>query len=230
MSSNGGEDTPMLVGANGLPIVSQERQAEQKTKAAGILSIFMVVPRIVGFAAAYGVNMVSRSEMSAKQIEVLASQNLGYLYFAVVAFTALTHWLNVFPMAFKEQLCIKGNLRANMMFYKVNQPDGDKPMPYVVLEEDGVVGMYNRANRSLQHFQENNSGVMLCMCCAGFVWPAATFAITVLFALGRVAHQVGYATGGYGSHGAGFAVAFLATQTLEGLVLLAGLATLGVVH
>lgn len=42
-----------------------------------------------------------------------------------------------------------GNLRANMMIYKQL---GSKDGQYVVLETEGPVGCYNRANRSLFHF------------------------------------------------------------------------------
>ena len=55
------------------------------------------------------------------------------------------------------------------------------------------------------------------------MYPAATFILTVLFVLGRVLHQVGYAHKGYGGHGVGFGVSLIATIVAEGLVFVAGL-------
>ena len=94
--------------------------------------------------------------------------------------------------------------------------------------EEGAAGQYNRANRSLHHFVENAPGVLLCLPLSGFVYPAATFVFALLFALGRVLHQVGYALKGYGGHGIGFGIALLATLHFEGLVLVAGLRAMGV--
>ena len=105
---------------------------------------------------------------------------------------------------------------------------GQESVRPIVLMEEGAAGKYNRANRSLHHFIENLAGFYLCVPLAGFVYPAATFILTVLFGIGRVAHQAGYAFGGYGGHGAGFGIALLATLLLEGLVLVAGLRAAGV--
>ena len=55
---------------------------------------------------------------------------------------------------------------------------------------------------------------------AGFVFPAPAFILTCLFALGRIAHQLGYTTG-YGGHGAGFGIALLTTSIVDGLLLTA---------
>ena len=46
------------------------------------------------------------------------------------------------------------------------------------------------------------------------------------FAGGKVLHQSGYARGGYGAHGKGFALGLVASEALNGLVLLAGLRAL----
>ena len=68
---------------------------------------------------------------------------------------------------------------------------------------------------------------LLCLPLAGFVYPAASFVLAILFAIGRLAHQIGY-TKGYGGHGAGFGIAMIATVILEGLVLVAGMRAVGV--
>jgi hypothetical protein len=64
---------------------------------------------------------------------------------------------------------------------------------------------------------------------AGSLFPLPVFGLTVLFALGRVAHQIGYSSQkGYGALGLCFMAASLATEGMGGLMLLAGLKGAGV--
>ena len=84
------------------------------------------------------------------------------------------------------------------------------------------------ADRSLHHYIENLAPFLLGMPLCAFVFPAASFVLTCVFAIGRIAHQVCYARSGYGAHGAGFGVAILATSILDGLLLTAGLRAAGV--
>jgi len=192
-----------------------------------MLGAMMLVPRLIGCGIGFLVFKFGAHDIYKEQISFLASKNLGYLYLSVALFTALVQWLNVYPMVYKQRMSIKGNLRANMQIFKVNA--ADKPLPYVVMEEEGLIGNYNRANRSLFHFNENMGGIILCILCAGFVFPFPTLVATSIFALGRVLHQIGYAIGGYGKHGPGFALAMLTTVSLEGMVIVAALSSFDVV-
>merc|ERR1712146_320931 len=97
------------------------------------------------------------------------------------------------------------------------------PFGPVVLEEDGDIGKYNRANRSLHHYTENLAGFFLAVPLASFIFPAATFVLVLVFAIGRLWHQVGYARKGYGAHGGGFGLAMLAQMILDGLLFVAAL-------
>lgn len=99
----------------------------------------------------------------------------------------------------------------------------------VVLVEAGELGRYNRANRSLHHFVETSLGVVLCIALASSIFPAQTFGLTCLYALGRCAHQVGYSSAkGYGAHAIGFMASTLSSEALGGLLLFAGLKGCGV--
>merc|ERR1712064_251269 len=95
-----------------------------------------------------------------------------------------------------------GNLRANMQIFK--QLGASSDAPYIVLETEGPIGSYNRANRSLTHFIENSIPTAIFVVLVGFVFPFPAMVLTAVFALGRVMHQMGYASGGYGAHGPGF--------------------------
>jgi hypothetical protein len=83
-------------------------------------------------------------------------------------------------------------------------------------------------DRSLHHYVENLPAFLLGCPLASFVFPAATFVLTCLYASGRVAHQVGYARRGYGAHGVGFGISLIATVIVDGLLLTAGLLAAGV--
>jgi uncharacterized membrane protein YecN with MAPEG domain len=72
----------------------------------------------------------------------------------------------------------------------------------------------------MHHFIENMGGFLVCMIPAGQVFQLPVFVYTAVFCLGRVLHQTGYTTGGYGSHGVGFLLSMLATAGVEGLCLL----------
>merc|ERR1712176_881647 len=150
---------------------------------------------------------------------------LGWAYLAIWLYSVLTFFLNLYPMIYKAQLDLKGNIRANMMIYKTIGSTGKM----VVLEEDGAVGAYNRANRSLFHFNEYVGSYAPCILASGLTFPKPVFVFTLVLCLGRVLHQVGYSAGGYGAHGKGFAISMLAMLSLESLTLISALSIFGLI-
>ena len=176
---------------------------------------------IVGYAIACRVYTQGNTALFDKNIVKLAEGELGYTLIAAAVFNLTVHWVNNYPVIYKSMIMsLKGgNLRANMQIYKPF--DKDASCGYVVLETEGAIGSYNRANRSLTHMVENSipMAVMLVLC--GSVFPFPTLALTGLFGVGRVMHQVGYATVGYGGHGLGFVISQIARGSMQGLCLLA---------
>ena len=140
----------------------------------------------------------------------------------------VTGWINTYPMMYKHMIMrtTSGNLRANMMIYKQSGVDASKS-GYVLLETQGPVGSYNRANRSLTHFVENSIPVALLIALSGAVFPFPTFVCTVVFAVGRVLHQTAYAAIGYGPHGLGFAMSDTAKGIMMSFCLIAADKSLG---
>merc|ERR1712106_307048 len=100
-------------------------------------------------------------------------------------------------MGYKSHL--KGNIRSNPFFYAVYDETGSMVKGdnngIVAFVQDGDIGKYNRANRSLQHMVENFGAFLMGTGFAGSVFPKSTFVLVCLFSLGRVLHQVGYTTG-----------------------------------
>merc|ERR1712217_395956 len=100
--------------------------------------------------------------------------------------------------------------------------NGEPSQPYVVLEDEGNIGKYNRANRSLTHFTENVPSFVVNWLLVSQVLPFPAFVLMVIFCIGRMLHMTGY-TGGYGKHGPGFGLTMISSLPLEMLVLMIGL-------
>eukprot|EP00928_Gymnodinium_smaydae_P031289 TRINITY_DN23003_c0_g2_i1.p1 TRINITY_DN23003_c0_g2~~TRINITY_DN23003_c0_g2_i1.p1 ORF type:complete len:234 (+),score=47.74 TRINITY_DN23003_c0_g2_i1:69-770(+) len=188
--------------------------------------ITCALPRVVGLFAARWIYKNGKTALYDKNIAGLAEDE-GYVYAAAAIFGLMITWINNYPMLYKSMVMRfgSGNLRANMMIYK--EAGSDEKAPYVVLETEGPVGSYNRANRSLTHLVENSLQVVLAVVLAGRIFALPTFFLTAIFAVGRVFHQVGYASIGYGAHAPGFLLASLSTAALEGLCMIVAAKNLG---
>jgi len=186
----------------------------------------LLLPRAVGLYAAQYVYKNGATSLYSKRLDSLAEEE-GWVFLAAAVFGAVVSWINSYPMFYKAMVMRmgSGNLRANIMIYKVT--GSDKGAPYVVLETEGPVGSYNRANRSLTHFVENSLPVVMAILLAGRVFAKPTFFCTVAFAMGRVMHQTGYASIGYGAHAPGFLIAMLSAAILEGFCILIAAKNLG---
>jgi len=181
-----------------------------------------VVSAALGGAAAWYLYSTGNTELFDRNIARLAETEQGYTHLAAALFSFIVDWINTYPMFYKTMVMrfTSGNLRANMQIYKRAGKDANED-GYVVLETSGPVGSYNRANRSLTHFVENSIPMALFIPLCGAVFPFPTFLLTALFGFGRIMHQIGYASIGYGGHGIGFAIASLAKATMQMLCVLA---------
>ena len=90
-----------------------------------------------------------------------------------------------------------------------------------MLNQDGDIGKYNRANRSLHHFLETSLGFVASLPINFFLWPLPTFVLLCVYCAARMAHQSGYASGGWGSHAIGFFVDRLCSFIMIGLMIVA---------
>ncbi len=81
-----------------------------------------------------------------------------------------------------------GNLRANMMIYK--ELGAKEDAPYVGLETQGPVGCYNRANRSLFHFNDaRQPRNEVESSFQSFGAPCGALLLVLIFRLMRFAHS-----------------------------------------
>merc|ERR1712008_21417 len=205
----------------GMPVIEESVEAEIGGKSAKMLIMFGVIPRLIALGIAFCICKFGKTDNYNKVID-----NVGYIYLAAFLFSITVWFLNMFPASRFKPLVMggdAGNFRVNMNI-KVNAVDGAPNQPYVVLEDQGSIGMYNRANRSLTNFVENVPSFMLNWLLTAVIMPFPAFVLMAIFCLGRILHMTGYAFGGYGKHGPGFILsALIAASPMEMLVLIIGL-------
>eukprot|EP00005_Dracoamoeba_jomungandri_P003697 CAMPEP_0174251728 /NCGR_PEP_ID=MMETSP0439-20130205/1461_1 /TAXON_ID=0 /ORGANISM="Stereomyxa ramosa, Strain Chinc5" /LENGTH=224 /DNA_ID=CAMNT_0015332125 /DNA_START=54 /DNA_END=728 /DNA_ORIENTATION=- len=211
------------MGPNGLPDMDKNEKAAGASSGRKALVLLSFIPLLIGFGIAYAVYKFGSTGAYDRKILTIIGNELHWGYLAALIFARLVSFVNLYPMIYKAMVMRSksGNLRANMYIYK---HIGDQAVPgAVVFEEEGEVGKYNRANRSMNHFVENMGGFMVSLPFTAFAFPFPTFVLSVLFFVGRVLHQMGYTNKGYGGHALGFAFALLATVSSEGLLLVVAL-------
>mmetsp|Transcript_99187 Transcript_99187/g.265260 ORF Transcript_99187/g.265260 Transcript_99187/m.265260 type:complete len:243 (+) Transcript_99187:103-831(+) len=215
------------VGADGLTAMTEEERESNRCTAIGFIVFALIIPRVIAFFIAWAIGHFGARASYLARIAGFSAAEAGYVFAAAVVFSVLVHFLNVFPLVYKSQIIGRssGNLQANMQIFKVLSPQA--PLPYVALEDEGTVGEYNRANRSLFNFKESCPSFVVNLLLAGMVFPLPTMIIVCIFALGRIVHQVGYAEGGHGLHVPGFGFAFFSALVLEALVLISAISALG---
>lgn len=185
--------------------------------------------QVIGTGLAYAVyKFGATATYSDKMVAAIAGG--GYWLYAGVVVTAYAmRFVNMYPMVFKERVMkgalreeIGANMRSNPYVFKSVGASKET----VLFDNEGVIGKYNRANRSLTHMIENFGSVLVGLALAGSVFPFPAYVCACFFAVGRIVHQVGY-TSGYGGHGLGFMISTLSQITLEGLVALVALGGFG---
>jgi hypothetical protein len=211
-----------LMGTNGMPVMTQEQKDKGASTGMKMGFGFFLVPKLIAFGLAFCIWTYGNHALYQRQIDIVKENDYGFVFLGVVLFSWLVWFLNMYPaLAWKSQIMGQHkNLRANMFFYQVsNSPE----LPLVMMVEEGDVGKYNRANRSLHHFMENSLNLVLNFVFASFAFSKPSFILMALFALGRIMHMTGY-TKGYGSHAAGFMLSnLIGNGILEMLVLLTAL-------
>ena len=214
-----------------------------KKPAFGMLLVGPAVMQVIGVGAAWAILSYGASAAYTEKISDVAALGLHWIYAAAGLLAFTVRLVNFYPMPYKSLIAselstapllpqtpgAKGaidavgrNLRSNPFIYKTLGGES------VIFDNDGHVGMYNRANRSLQHMVENIPSVLVGLILAGYVFPFPTFVCVAVFCLGRIVHQIGY-TGGYGGHGAGFGLVALSSIIIEGLMIIVPLAAAGLV-
>jgi len=194
-----------------------DADAKATTPSYPTMTAILLVMLAIGVGIAYGIlsfqDAAQRAAYDSK-IAIVRATDLQWLYLGLVVLGRTISMLNFVPTSYKGHL--KGNIRSNPFFFQTV----DAAKTLVVFKDDGLEGMYNRSNRSVQHMVENAGTVFAAVGPVGWLLPKPTFWIICVFCAGRIVHQKGYSTG-YGSHALGFVLSLIGILTLEGLALIA---------
>jgi len=145
----------------------------------------------IGTIIAYFTSYFTESKVTAAnaKIAIISEYDLGWLYLGIFLIRILTLPINInLGMARKES---KAGL-PDQHVYKVMGAEGSK-LGYVLMENEGVHGVFNRAQRALQNYHENFPGVVVQYVAASFVFPFETFVCMMIWQIATCVGAVGYA-------------------------------------
>jgi len=203
--------------AKGIPV-----KADHPAVAMGIpipifYLIFNGIMLSIGLAVAYFIAFPN-DHKSASKIATLASLDLGWLYLGawVLKLGALMLGINLGSARLASKVAV-----PDQHCYQVKGAEGSK-LGYVLMETEGDIGKFNRAQRALQNYNEIFPMFVLMFVLAAFVCPFAAFMCACVFAAARAIQAVGYTKETDGRI-PGTMLGLLATTVLEAIVLLAGI-------
>lgn len=212
----------------GLPTIEDDKKPNGTTFLLMVAPMMVLIPGLIGVAIAFATFTFGGTAKYEAKMALVAEYDMQYTYLAAAFVSAIVRLINMYPMRFKSSVMKtdSGNLRSNMYVYKAIGPNAAQH--HIVFDDEGDVGKYNRANRSLHHMTENNAVILVGSGLAGFVFPFPALVCVVLWGVGRFLHQSLYASSGYGAHAYGFMLALLASLCLEGLLVLTAAKGFGV--
>eukprot|EP00978_Attheya_sp_CCMP212_P005906 scaffold13182_cov64-Attheya_sp.AAC.10 len=162
--------------------------------------------------------IVRNNEKGDAKVAILAEYDLGYVYIGAFVLKIL-------------QLVMGMNLGVARKAAKIHPPDqqvyqvkgaeGSK-LGYVLLEGEGVLGRFNRSQRTLQNYNESAAQVVLYFALGGFVYPQASLVLISLFSVLRFISALGYTSSAEGRFW-GFLISGAVLFMLEGLVIMSGI-------
>lgn len=219
-----------IVPETGMPFIDEDEAEDQVSSGLMKLGALLILPRLICAGIAFGIYSAHKDVYEARLTKaVTGTEGLGWLFLAGVLFCICSDFMNMFPGVYKGAIMggpTAGNLNSNMQIFKTQMPAGQS-LPYAVMEQDGYIGKYNRANRAMYHFVENGKSVLIAFLLGGLVFGEAIFVTMAIYLIARVWYQIAYSKGGYGmgccQHGVPFMIhTALAAHILEMLVLIAG--------
>jgi len=210
-------DTSPLMesGADGLPVRSDLAKIPNP-----VWLFFTAINAVVlgvGVGLAFLIYHYLPDSKSEGKIRLLAEYDLGWLYLAVFVLKFGLNAINAVVASRRKEA------RANnpdQHVYRVYTAPGAPALPYVLMETEGDVGRFNRAQRAAANYLEYLSGVLASTLLAGFVFPLPVFVASVVYVLGRLMMTVQYSQAAK-ARTPGFATSNIAAVVVDGLLLLA---------
>jgi len=182
-----------------------------------LYSVMTTVFICIGLAIAFAIYTFGSTSKYDSKIDTLAAGDLGWAYLAMLVMKIFGTMTAV-------------NLGVARQESKVNVPDqqvykvytsSEKPLGYVLMESEGVLGRFNRAQRALQNNVEVAPAFLVNFLLAAYVFPFPAFVAATWYGLCRLVYAIGY-TRDPKSRIAGTMLAQFGNQAIEGMVLFAG--------
>jgi uncharacterized MAPEG superfamily protein len=170
--------------------------------------VFSVISSVVTYFA-----IVRGNDTVAAKLELLAKYDLGYLYVAILI-------LKIGQVAMGINMGCARNMSKvpppDQHIYEVKGAEGSK-LGYVLMDNEGLNGKFNRAQRAVQNFNESFPQLVLYIIFAGFVYPKEVSMLTTLYMITRLVYALGYSKEANGRFG-GLMLSTLVANAIEFLV------------
>jgi hypothetical protein len=206
---------------------------------------WIALPTVLFFGVAFGIYSGDKATYDENIAASFPTSSDGIcVSLSMFLYVTTMLWVNVYPLRYKGLALgwnMKDSIFANQYFYKTAhnlryQPELPKNNlkvvdleagvnTLVILEHDGLVGKYNRANRSMNHMAEQSFSIFVVAYALGKIFPIPTLVISILWSIGRVGHQKMYSEKGYGmsTHLPFYVMESYSRMTLHGLLLVVAL-------
>ena len=176
----------------------------------------------IGYVAAYfWAYSAAKHEVADIQIQIVAQFNLGWLYLGILMLKNLQLPIGVMLTLARNEAKIH---LPNQHVYKVMGTEGSK-LGYVLMENEGTLGDFNRAQRALQNYVEQFATLFMLYIAASWVFPREAFVCATIWAVSRIMSASGYKTNVDGRMG-GMVIGVLAASVLQGMIILVAIKTL----
>lgn len=182
-----------------------------------IYPIMFLVLNALGVLCAWGIYALSPAPYD-KQIIILKSMDLGYLYIAVRVLCLVLNFQQVF-VAVNRKKAKADN--PDQYIYKTTLRDD----PVVRLIAKGPIGAFNRSQRAIDNTREVFAGLLADVLLGGFVFPKPMLVCVCIYFCARMAFSAGYVKSAAG-RGPGQGISFLTATVIGGMMLFAGIKSL----
>jgi len=207
------------------PLITRGEDGLIKTDQKMPASFFPIVIGIsvaMGQVLAWPIYLFGDRQAYDAKIDILASLNLGWLYLALLVVYYTKQLVSQHASFVRNHSNVS---LPNHTVHKVFLPQGQKQLPYVLLEEDGAVGKANRAQRGFENLMEYLPMYLVYLMAIGFVYPFPAFVNALVFFSARIKYAFDY-TNSTDARNTGFALFGMAQACLEGLLIIAGVKAL----
>eukprot|EP00446_Apocalathium_sp_SHHI-4_P061209 CAMPEP_0177424038 /NCGR_PEP_ID=MMETSP0368-20130122/72223_1 /TAXON_ID=447022 ORGANISM="Scrippsiella hangoei-like, Strain SHHI-4" /NCGR_SAMPLE_ID=MMETSP0368 /ASSEMBLY_ACC=CAM_ASM_000363 /LENGTH=219 /DNA_ID=CAMNT_0018894165 /DNA_START=73 /DNA_END=728 /DNA_ORIENTATION=+ len=162
---SGDEQASPGVDARGIPLKSDYPEG---LPVPALYAIFTTVFTAICLGIAFAIYKFGSTEKYDKKIEVLTAYDLGWVYLVMFAVKLGMFGININLGVARK--AAKVNV-PDQHVYKVHTPGDASPLGFVLMESEGDLGRFNRAQRAYMNYLESAPLFFVYVLLAGFVFP-----------------------------------------------------------